>query len=210
MFMATSGNEAKHLNNMAELTLLSLIEEQKARIKTIQYINDPILPYYCYPDVNEYEIWLAKTRRFLGTQFPNDKDLKEFEKISKQRLSKKQQLQLLAILEAYNSIPSIIPETDEANTSNTDNQAMLININNTNSQSQNQEQSLTIGIFLEAIKDDLTGRQVKELKQIVVDNDNDLEKAKPSIIEKLKSFGSNVAASIVANLITNPSIWNCL
>lgn len=80
-------------------------------------------------------------------------------------------------------------------------------INNTNSQSQTQEQNIAVNLFLEAIKDDLTGRQIKEIKQVVADNNNDLDKAKPTIIEKLKIFGSDVTANIVANLITNPLIW---
>ena len=39
---------------------------------------------------------------------------------------------------------------------------------------------------------------------------NDLQKARPGIIEKLKSFGADVASNIVANLLTNPAIWSGL
>ena len=38
----------------------------------------------------------------------------------------------------------------------------------------------------------------------------DLEKAKPKVIDKLKSFGENVASNILANIITNPAIWTLL
>ena len=65
-------------------------------------------------------------------------------------------------------------------------------------------------MFLEAIKDDLTGRQIKELKAVVAEADNDLQKARPGIIEKLKSFGADVVSNIVANLLTNPAIWGGL
>ena len=84
------------------------------------------------------------------------------------------------------------------------------NINNSNSQTQNQQQTLAVELFLEAIKDDLTGRQIKELKAAVAEADNDLQKARPGIIEKLKSFGADVASNIVANLLTNPAIWGGL
>ncbi len=84
------------------------------------------------------------------------------------------------------------------------------NINNSNSQTQNQQQSLAVELFLEAIKDDLTGRQIKELKTVVAEAGNDLQKARPGIIEKLKSFGADVASNIVANLLTNPAIWGGL
>ena len=62
-------------------------------------------------------------------------------------------------------------------------------------------------MFLEAIKDDLTGRQIKELKEVVDESGGDKEKARNGIIAKLKSFGSDVASNIVANIITNPMIW---
>ena len=65
-------------------------------------------------------------------------------------------------------------------------------------------------MFLDAIKDDLTGRQVKELKDVIAESGDDKEKARDNIIVKLKSFGSDVASNIVANIITNPLIWSSL
>ena len=76
--------------------------------------------------------------------------------------------------------------------------------------SQSQEQSLAVELFIEAIKDDLTGRQIKELKSVVAEADNDLQKARPGILAKLKEFGADVASNIVANLLTNPMIWGGL
>ena len=87
---------------------------------------------------------------------------------------------------------------------------VVTTINNTNSQSQSQEQSLAVQLFIEAIKDDLTGRQIKELKAVVEDADNDLQKARPGILAKVKEFGTDVASNIVANLLTNPMIWGGL
>jgi hypothetical protein len=52
----------------------------------------------------------------------------------------------------------------------------------------------------------LTGSQLKEIKQVVDETKGDLEKAKPKIINKLKSFGENIASNIIANIITNPTI----
>ena len=37
-----------------------------------------------------------------------------------------------------------------------------------------------------------------------------MKKARPKIVDKLLSFGKDVASNIVANLLTNPSIWNGL
>jgi hypothetical protein len=64
--------------------------------------------------------------------------------------------------------------------------------------------------LIEAIKDNLTGRQIKELKEIVSDENNDLQKARPNILAKLKEFGIDVVSNIAANILSNPTIWNGL
>jgi hypothetical protein len=82
-----------------------------------------------------------------------------------------------------------------------------VNINVT----QNQQQSLNqnIQLFLDSIKNDLTGRQYNELVS-VARSEKSPEKAKVKIIQKLEDFGLNVCASIIANIITNPTIWASL
>ena len=190
---------------MSEITLESLIQEHKALIDTIwrrQYS-------YYFGDHQAYEYWLAKTLRYLSTNFANDKQVVEFDSISQGLLSKKQQQKMLAILEALALLPNPIPvaKTRTKVDTKTD---MNITINNTNSQSQSQEQSLVVELFIEAVKDDLTGRQIKELKSVVTEADNDLQKARPGIIAKLKEFGTDVASNIVANILTNPMIWGGL
>lgn len=199
---------------MEKITLESLIEEQKARIPQLRYVPSPRgcigFAYYCYDNSEEYQKWLAKTSRFIGINFPNDRDVLEFEEISKEKLSPSQQQRLLAILEAFSCLPTVICKKDNKNTVKQDGITVNTNINNTNSQSQSQEQSMAIEMFLEAIKDDLTGRQIKKIKEVMAESGNDKEKARDGIIAKLKSFGSNVASSIVANIITNPLIWSSL
>ena len=172
------------------------------------------MDYYYYADNEEYLRWLATTKRFLGINFPNDKDVAEFDAVGKAKLSPGQQKKLLSILNAFASFPSIIPDahiTEITEKKGKDQHSINVNttINNSNQQSQKQSQELNLAVelFIEAIKDDLTGRQIKELKQIVSETENDLSKARPQIIDKLKSFGSNVASNILANILTNPIIW---
>ena len=43
--------------------------------------------------------------------FPNDKDINEFDTISKENLSPEQQKKLLGILEAFALLPTIIPDS---------------------------------------------------------------------------------------------------
>lgn len=81
--------------------------------------------------------------------------------------------------------------------------------NVTQSQNQNQEQNIIVKILLEAVKDELTGKQRKELYAISQAAKSP-EEAHKGIMEKLKDYGANVSASIVANILTNPSVWNSL
>ena len=194
---------------MAIITLEMLISELKEMIPTLQY-SDSFVPYYEYNDMGKYEKWLAAAKRFLSIHFPNDKYVLEFEGTSKKNLWPDQQNQLLAILEALASMPTVIPVESKAQNKRTEPITINNTINNSNRQSQSQEQSIAINMFLEAIKDNLTGKQVKEIKEILTEAANDKEQARKNIIEKLKSFGSDVVSNIVANIISNPMIWSCL
>ncbi|HEY9001924.1 MAG TPA: hypothetical protein VIM89_11270 [Mucilaginibacter sp.] len=78
-----------------------------------------------------------------------------------------------------------------------------ITINNQHTLSQNQ--TLNISLLKEVLQDSLTGKQYKELTEIVKE-EKDTKKASSKIVEKLKSFGSDVASNIVASLITNPHL----
>ena len=85
-----------------------------------------------------------------------------------------------------------------------------VNVNTTVTQNQeqhqNQQQDVVVKILLEAAKDELNGKQRKELLEIV-ENTKDPKKAQKSIFTKLKEFGEDVAANIVANIMTNPQVW---
>ena len=197
----------------SNITLESLIEEQKARVSQLKYEPDPPggwgVAYHYYDNNDSYQKWLATTKRFIGINFPDDKDVAKFEAISQEELEPEQQKKLLAILEAFASLPIIIPDSRIAR-KRRDAINVTATINNSKSQSQNQTQTIAVDLFLEVIKDDLTGRQIKELKEVVAASDGDLQKARPGIIVKLKSFGADVASNVVANLITNPAIWTLL
>mgnify|MGYP003457249709 FL=1 len=204
---------------MSYITLESLIQEHKERIDLLKYQPDPPgcwgFSYYYYEDSEAYQKWLAKTKRFIAINYPSDKYVNEFEVVSNGNKSPEQQKKLLAILEAFAVLPTVIPDNRitqvaEKKGDGKDSINVVTTINNSNSQSQDQGQSLAVELFIEAIKDDLTGRQIKELKAVVADVNNDLQKARPGIITKLKEFGSDVVSNIVANILTNPAIWSGL
>ncbi|MCM1515956.1 MAG: peptide chain release factor 1 [Paraprevotella sp.] len=151
---------------------------------------------------------MKKPKKLIEINYPGDKHIEEFERISNQDIGPDQQKKLLAILEAFAALPIVIPCTKSSIKQDHKQSPINVttNINNANSQTQNQQQSFAAELFLEAIKDNLTGRQIKELKEVVTEADNDLEKARPGIIEKLKSFGTDVVSNIVANILTNTAI----
>lgn len=95
---------------MENITILDLITEQKNRISTLQY-HDAMLPYYDYPDMDSYYKWLEKAKRFIEINYPDDKHIADFERISGQDIWLDQQKQLLAILEAFAALPIAIPHT---------------------------------------------------------------------------------------------------
>lgn len=199
---------------MNSITLESLIQEQKERLPYLREVRDGFA-YYEYPDMEAYHKWLATTKRFIEIQYPNDKYVVEFCEISKQVTFPSQQQKLLAILEAFAQLPVVVHDNHVAKVDDKldkviDTINVTTNINNTNSQTQSQKQSLAVQLFIEAIKDDLTGRQIKELKAVVEDTNNDLQMARSGIIAKLKEFGTDVASNIVANLLINPKIWGGL
>ena len=189
---------------MKNITLESLIQEHNILINSmiIIYGHDQ------FQNPQKYEIWLAKTRRYLALHYANDKQSEEFDNISRLKLSKSQQQKMLAILNAFMSMPKPIQSIPIKEQIDSLNNLYSITINNSNSQSQSQEQTLAVQLFIDAIKDNLTGSQIKELKAIVDEADNDLQKARSSILSKVKEFGIDVVSNIFANLITNPAIWS--
>ena len=194
---------------MKDITLESLIQEHKERLPYLRDIGN-LLSYYEYLDMEEYHRWLATAIRYIEIEYPNDKYVLEFCEVSKQDICPDQQRKLLAILEAFAVLPPVILDNRTTRmTEKKDKDAINVvtTINNSNTQSQSQEQSLAVELFLDAIRYDLTGRQIKELKSIVADADNDLQKARSGILTKLKEFGADVTSNIVANILTNPMIW---
>ena len=192
------------------ITLEELIQEHKERIKILRYHREAFIPYYDYENMESYHLWIEKTKRYIRQNFSNDPAVKEFETLSSKEVEPEQQRRLGAIIEAFAIIPASELQKRTKSSKKEVGEGVNITINNTNSHSQNQKQSMAVELFIEAIKDDLTGRQIKELKSVVAEADNDLQKARSGILAKLKEFGADVASNIVPNLLTNPMIWGGL
>lgn len=194
-----------------KVTLDSLIDEAQdiARNLSPRY-GHPYGGYYLH-DNQQYENWKNLTIRFLSANFPEDRCIKDFEDNVRLFEADNQEKchfeALIALLNSCHSIP-VLPKMTKDNSKGSDG-AININVNQHQSQHQNQNQDQVVGIFLEAIKDEITGKQLKELKSIVNDEPNP-EKARSKILDKVKSWGESISASILANIITNPTIWGGL
>lgn len=195
---------------MTTITLEQLIEEGNEIKKQISYINPPsevirLYSAYRLNDNSKYEIWRNMSIRYLSVNFPEDRCINDFEETSKE-FSKTHNSpivfdRMIAILQSCLAFPQI---SSEPKKSNQIDKSIHVNVHQT--QTQSQQQSMAIDIFLEAINDELTGKQLKEIKEIMVNEPKPIQ-AKTKLIDKIKSFGSDVASNIIANIITNPTIW---
>jgi hypothetical protein len=69
-----------------------------------------------------------------------------------------------------------------------------------------QNQTVNIHLLVSALEEELTGTQLKEVKEIMKSKETtDIKKSR--IFDKLKGFGGDVASNILANILTNPNIW---
>ncbi len=94
-----------------------------------------------------------------------------------------------------------IPDKDK----NQDN-SVNVNVSQNQTQDQHQSQKIVFDIFIESIKDEITGKQLKELKAII-NEEKEPEKAKKKILDKLSSFGIGICSNILTNIISNPIVW---
>lgn len=194
------------------ITIDSLIEQGNEILQGIKPV--PSRPgvirtfsVHSLADESVYECWKNIVLRFLSTKYPNDIAVKDFrtfaDAFERSRYSPVAMKKMIGILESVKAMPSNIVDSAAK-----PGKAPSIVINNTNSQTQNQV--LNVDLFTKAIEDVLTVSQIKELRKVVEEEGGDVEKAKPKLIAKLKSFGENLSSNIVANLLTNPTIWTSL
>lgn len=204
---------------MSNITLDELIQQgQELKLK-LQFYKDSLgKDYYEWsPEAyTDYTSWKNTSIRFLAQNYKSDVSYEDFktaiENLEKDPSRNKLQ-EVIGVLKGYRNFPEII-ETN-TNSSNKSSHNGIVNVHvdnhNSNSQQQSQEQQLTFDLFISAIDDELTGKQRKELKAYLEETkDQPEEERKKGIVEKLKSFGTDLALNILTNIITNPAIWGSL
>ena len=114
---------------------------------------------------------------------------------------------IISMLKSCKAIPSL-PKPEQTSSHMID-KSVHVSLSQQQTQNQTQEQKMAIDIFLEAIGDEISARQYNELREIAKSEPNP-QAAKSKIVDKIKFWGEGLSASIIANIITNPSIWSGL
>ena len=63
--------------------------------------------------------------------------------------------------------------------------------------------------LVDLLKNSLAPYQLEELKE-VAKADMSVSEKRQTLMDKILSFGSNVGASVLANILTNPAVFSCL
>lgn len=84
-----------------------------------------------------------------------------------------------------------------------------VNINQSNTQNQSTNVNIDLNIVLDVLKSGLRDYEFEELKEILESKEEPKEKKK-KFFDKIKSFGVEVSSNILANLLTNPMVFEQL
>ena len=189
---------------MAKKELILKIEELISKGKELQdsiYISrqEPLFTIYKSRKEEDYKKWLQSIKRLVDTMFPSS-----IERLSpyENKISPENHLEILGILEGIKNFP------EEPKNEIKENDSDKITINNNQNNIQNNTQQVILNIFIDAIRDEITGKELKELKEIMKNYEKNLEETKSTLLEKIKGFGKDVLSNIMANIITNPDFYS--
>ncbi len=87
--------------------------------------------------------------------------------------------------------------------------SVKLHVNQSNNQTQNTSVNVGLELIFDVIKGELRNSEIEQLKEIL-DSKEDEKTKKKNFIEKIKSFGSDVSSNILANLLTNPQVYEQL
>lgn len=181
------------------MELEDLIQQGRSLQNSLQQHRSEWGVTYRHLNQDAYEGWLMLTKRYINTQFPGDKSVLEFEELSEESATPKLFAKMLGILEALQVLPDVVKDSQGET-------QPVVTINNT--QNQTQSQSVLIEMFVDALHEELSRKQIREVKEIAENTNLTHEEKKSSILNKIKDFGIDTLSNIVANVLTNPAIWN--
>lgn len=189
------------------MTITELIKEGEAFRDTI---NDSPQRAGKIQESSKYYLWVERVVRYLGQTIPEDISIERFMLHSRQvnpSFCHKASFEgLLNILRAVEELPDIVTNDDLVHRKKDDDK---ISIHTNVKQEQNQKQSQTVNVLETALQDSFAPFQLNELKEILK-SDQSKEDKRKNLMEKLRSFGSDVASGVLANILSNPAVISML
>jgi len=170
-------------------------------------------------DINnreEFNIWQKATSSTLQNIYPNNEDIKrKFEDISAihRTLRSVDDVTYKAKKEASSILKSLITDIEDfglahLNQTKKDENFSVV-VNQQNHQNQSTSVSINLSFIIEVLKGELRNSEIEEVKEILESEEEPKEK-KRKFIDKIKSFGNDVASNILANILTNPEVYSSL
>jgi len=181
--------------------------------KAIDSIKKKLVELKAINNSQNFYSWKLSTISRLEIICPNNSIIKSFNDVNASGMYSDYTLQ--AKSDSTTLLNGLIEDletfgVENINTSyNKKDDKLSVNINQQNHQNQTTNISFNLNHFIDAIKDELKGGQVKELKAIL-DSGEEPEKKKRNFLDKLKSFGTDVSSNILANVLTNPQVYQSI
>lgn len=178
--------------------------------KVIELLNERLESLYIVCDDKSFGEWKTRTLATLAHVFGDNhthykalESIKAFNysDVTHLAIGKSKEL-LIGLIENLKTIGMPISTENMSG-------GISLQINQENNQSQSITIVINIDLILESLKYGLSGSQIKELKEILESN-KEPKAMKKTFVEKIKSFGSDVASNILANLLTNPKVYEQL
>lgn len=183
----------------------------KKRTNAIEALTDKKEEISNIKDANSFHRWKERTcitlSRIYGyddnsIQIINSKRINNFNSLEQAKIDSTAFISSLITDLTRFDIPDFSKNIGEKSDIN-------LNVNQSNTQSQSTSVNIDLKIILDVIKDELRGSEIEELKEILESKEEPKEKKK-KFIDKIKSFGVEVSSNILANLLTNPMVFEQL
>ena len=176
-----------------------ILKGQELKTSIYFYRDNRLYKEYKSNEEEKYQSWLYSVKRIIDTKYKSSIErLRPYEN----RISPENHIKILGILDGIKNFPDE-PENEIKGKSSDG-----ITINNNQSNVQNNTQQIILNIFIDAIRDEITGKELKELKEIMKNYEKNPEETKSTLLEKIKEFGKDVLSNIMANIITNPDFYS--
>jgi hypothetical protein len=165
----------------------------------------------------QFIIWQRSTSNtLLNIYGESDKRVKTFDEIRSINVYFDSRIERLekAIEESREILKNLIQDLmdfgiPKKNGNSKNDSQIQLTVNQNNNQTQSTNIEIQFDFIVDILKDELKGSQLKEILAILNSSENNIQK-KERLVDKIKSFGSDVASNILGNLLANPTFYEVL